>query len=36
MYISANLASSQTMPTEINYSGTIAKIRISVEILSNI
>ena len=36
VYTSGSIASSQRMPTEINESGAIAKIRISVEILSNI
>ena len=31
MYIFGSIANSQRMPTEINESGAIAKIRISVE-----
>ena len=36
MYISGSIASSQRMSTEINESDAIAKIRVSVRILSNI
>ena len=31
MYISGSIASSQWMPTKINESGAMAKMRISVE-----
>ena len=31
MYTSESIASSQRLPTEINETGTIAKVRISVE-----